>query len=171
MQAAEAPERAEPFYEAVCLGGHLRSSLSKAERQRAEKLVRSYSRELDRDAERVALVIALSSKTMVASALEAARTGESVEYAIGPGQRCRAALVVEINSDLLPERRTAMELILRYIHFRWTEWLEEKGETREQMAFLAGPVSIAVGLGHVFSRAPVHLVPHRPRFGAGQPNA
>lgn len=164
MQKPEAHGGAGQFYPAIGLGAHLRSPLTPADQQRAEAFLRADPVELDSAAttDRLALVVVLSARSALIrpSVLKAAATGESDEYAVGAGDRCRAALVVETIDGSVPADRRSFELTVRYIHDQWANWLEGQGGSNDPILFLAGPNTIAMALGYVFGRQRMRFIPH-----------
>ena len=165
MQKPEALDDAGQFYPAIGLGAHLRSPLTHADRQRAEAFLRADPVDLNphADADRLALVVVLSARSVLIrpSAVKAAAAGRSDDYAMGPNDRCRAALVIETIDGSVPADRNSFELTVRYAYERWTAWLDEQQSgTGEQILFLAGPNTIAMALGYVFGRQRMRLIPH-----------
>lgn len=151
------------YYPSVRLGGHLREPLTDTERQRAAFLHHK-TEDLTTDTERLALMVVLSAtpQEVVPKMRAAAATGRSEEYAIGPGDRCRAALVVTADRQV-EEDTASVELTIRHLYQQWTAWLDGRAATGEHLLFLAGPTTIAMGLGWVFG-------PHRWRFVAHEPS-
>jgi hypothetical protein len=164
MQKGEAHGGTDPFYPAVGLGEHLRSRLSPVEQQRAEAFLRADPVDLNSgvDTDRLALVVVLSARSALIrpSVLKAAATGESDEYALVAGDRCRAALVIESVDGSVPADRRSFELTVRYVHDRWSDWLGEQGGSGDPILFLAGPNTIAMALGYVFGRQRMRFIPH-----------
>ncbi|HEX5494358.1 MAG TPA: hypothetical protein VFX70_07285 [Mycobacteriales bacterium] len=151
------------YYPSVRLGSHLREPLTDTEGQQAGFL-HHQTENLAVGTERLALMVVLSAtpQEVVPKMRGAAGTGRSEEYVIGPGDRCRAALVITADRQV-DEDSASFELTVRYIYQQWTAWLAGQDATGEHLLFLAGPTTIAMGLGWVFG-------PHRWRFVAHEPS-
>lgn len=166
MQKSGSDDSLDPFHTAVRLGDTLRKPLSLGERERAETFLRSRPVELatDADERRVALLVALSANPVqiIPTMREAAATGRSDSYQVGPTDRCQAGFKVEAIKGFIRADRDAFELTVRYIHNVWNAWLDSRGGASDQVLFLAGPNTIAMALGHVFGRQTLRIVPHNP---------
>ncbi|GGO71140.1 hypothetical protein [Nonomuraea cavernae] len=161
------PQRAElaesDFFPAVRISGRLKDPLSPAEAVRAAKIARVVEEPEfpgAADGEAVALVVHLAENPrMVAEALRAAAEGcLDVELR---QERCRAALVIDGVPANIPETTADFELIVRYVHSAWLEWVA----ARPQLAglrvrlFVAAPASVVFALGWLMGHT-ITPVPH-----------
>lgn len=152
------------YYPSMRLGDHLRRPLTGTESDQAGFLHHE-AENLAVGTERLALMVVLSAtaQEIIPKMRAAAGTGRSDEYAVGPGDLCRAALMVTADRPV-PENQESFELTVRYVYQQWTTWLAGQDATGEHLLFLAGPTTIAMGLGWVFG-------PHRWRFIAHEPSS
>lgn len=159
------------FYPSVELGDHLRTGLTEDEKERACQLFEVDPRPLAPDARKLALLVVLSSRSgeVTPRMLEAARTGRSDEYVMGPADRCRAALTVHARSGSVEASREGFEFTIRHIYEQWTSWPESQQETGEQLVFINSPATIAMALGWVFGPKSWRLIAHDPSTNPTRP--